>query len=79
MLTMTFPIPSFPVSLRNTFRKPTVKAKALYTYEPANADELPLEEGQVVDIVDSQEEEWWKAEKDGAVFVVPAAYLERLG
>lgn len=52
------------------------KAKALYAYEGANADELPLVEGDVVSIVDKSEADWWKAEKDGMVFIVPAGYLE---
>ncbi|TFK20128.1 hypothetical protein FA15DRAFT_600278 [Coprinopsis marcescibilis] len=53
-----------------------VKAKALYDYAAENADELSLQEGQIVSVVDNSEEEWWKAEKDGLVLVVPAAYLE---
>lgn len=57
----------------------SVKAKALYTYEPTSSDELALEEGQIVDIVDKSEAEWWKAERDGLVLVVPATYLELMG
>ncbi|CAE7139400.1 unnamed protein product, partial [Rhizoctonia solani] len=53
-----------------------VKAKALYAYEGSNADELPLVEGDVLSIVDKSEADWWKAEKDGMVFIVPAGYLE---
>jgi len=31
----------------------------------------------VLSIVDApEEEEWWKAERGGVVFIVPAAYLE---
>jgi hypothetical protein len=29
-----------------------------------------------VSIIDRTESDWWKAEKDGVVFIVPAAYLE---
>lgn len=57
----------------------SVKAKALYSYEPANTDELALEEGEVVDILDRSEDEWWKAERNGMVLLVPAAYLELTG
>jgi uncharacterized protein YaiE (UPF0345 family) len=53
-----------------------VKAKALYAYEGANADELPLVDGDILSIVDKSEADWWKAEKDGMVFIVPAGYLE---
>jgi hypothetical protein len=53
-----------------------VHAKALYSYESTNADELAFGEGDTVIIVDQSEMDWWKAERDGLVFVVPAAYLE---
>jgi len=56
-----------------------VKAKALYEYAPANPDELPLREGETVSVVDTTDAEWWKAEKEGQVLVVPAAYLELEG
>ncbi|KAF4614764.1 hypothetical protein D9613_003419 [Agrocybe pediades] len=52
------------------------KAKAVYSYQSQNADELPFTEGDVLSIVDTSEEEWWKAEQSGMVFIVPAAYLE---
>ncbi|KAF8959742.1 hypothetical protein BDZ97DRAFT_1836791 [Flammula alnicola] len=52
------------------------KAKAVYTYTGNNPDELPFTEGDVLSIIDTSEEEWWKAEQGGVVFIVPAAYLE---
>ena len=54
----------------------TVHATALYTYESTNTDELAFNEGDTIVIVDQSEADWWKAEHDGFVFVVPAAYLE---
>jgi hypothetical protein len=56
-----------------------VDAKALYTYVGGTADELPFAEGDLLSIVDRSEGDWWKAEKDGVVFIVPAAYFEVLG
>lgn len=53
-----------------------VKAKALYTYTGANPDELSMAEGEEVTVIDQSEEEWWKAEQGGVVFIVPAGYLE---
>lgn len=53
-----------------------VKAKALYTYEGGNADELPFVEGDILTIVDRSEADWWKTEQGGVIFIVPAAYLE---
>ena len=52
------------------------KAKALYTYTPSNTDELAFDEGDEITIIDTSEEEWWKTEREGVVFIVPAAYLE---
>ena len=51
-------------------------AKALYSYEGTNADELPFAEGDELSIVDRADSDWWKAEQSGVVFIVPAAYLE---
>ncbi|RDB19337.1 Actin cytoskeleton-regulatory complex protein pan1 [Hypsizygus marmoreus] len=53
-----------------------VKARALYTYTGNNPDELPFTEGDVLSIIDTSEEEWWKTEQGGVVFIVPAGYLE---
>lgn len=35
-----------------------------------------MAEGDEVIIIDQSEEEWWKAEQGGVVFIVPAGYLE---
>ncbi|KIK78082.1 hypothetical protein PAXRUDRAFT_17082 [Paxillus rubicundulus Ve08.2h10] len=53
-----------------------VHATARYAYESTNSDELPFAEGDILTIVDRSEMDWWKAERDGLVFIVPAAYLE---
>jgi hypothetical protein len=53
-----------------------VHAKALYDYAASNSDELSFSAGEALSIVDTSDEEWWKAERDGAVFIVPAGYLE---
>ncbi|KAI9449187.1 hypothetical protein F5148DRAFT_1248554 [Russula earlei] len=54
----------------------TVKARGLYDYPGNSPDELPFSEGDVISIVDRSDDDWYKAEKDGAIFIVPAAYLE---
>ncbi|KAF8589690.1 hypothetical protein K439DRAFT_300209 [Ramaria rubella] len=53
-----------------------VKARALYAYAGEGADELPFAEGEELTIIDRSEEDWWKTERDGIIFIVPAAYLE---
>ena len=62
--------------LSSVLSLPLVKAKALYSYEGSNADELPFAEGDELSIVDRTDADWWKAEQSGVVFIVPAAYLE---
>jgi actin cytoskeleton-regulatory complex protein PAN1 len=53
-----------------------VMAKGLYDYPGGSADELPFSEGDVIPVVDRSDPDWYKAEKDGVIFIVPAAYLE---
>lgn len=54
----------------------TRQAKALFPYTGNTDEELPFEEGDVLNVVDSSADDWWKAEKGGMIFLVPAAYLE---
>ncbi|KAI6009637.1 hypothetical protein F5J12DRAFT_935062 [Pisolithus orientalis] len=53
-----------------------VQATALYSYEGSGPDELSFNEGDVLIIVDRVESDWWRAERDGVVYAVPAAYME---
>lgn len=53
-----------------------MKAKAIYSYATENADELSFAEGDTVVIVEQDDGDWWKAEQDGMVFLVPAGYLD---
>lgn len=52
------------------------QAKALFPYAGSTDEELPFAEGDILSIVDSGDADWWKAEKNGVIFIVPAAYLE---
>jgi len=56
----------------------SAKAKALYDYVSGNSDELGFSEGDILSIVDKTEGEWWKAEKEGLVYIVPASYMEEV-
>jgi hypothetical protein len=55
------------------------KAKALYTYEGGEDEQLPFAEGDELSIVDTSDPDWWKTEKAGVIFIVPATYLELIG
>jgi len=56
-----------------------VKAKASFTYDGQSEDELPFVEGDILTIVDTSDSDWWKTEKAGVIFIVPASYFELLG
>ena len=53
-----------------------VHAKAIYSYTGGNEEELAVAEGDMLTIVDRSESDWWKTEKGGIIFIVPAAYME---
>jgi actin cytoskeleton-regulatory complex protein PAN1 len=53
-----------------------VKCVAQYSYTADKGDELSFAEGDDVTIVDRSEGDWWMAEKDGNVYLVPAAYMD---
>jgi hypothetical protein len=52
------------------------KAVALYPYTGNNPDELPFAEGDTLTVLDRSDADWWKVERDGLVFIVPAGYVE---
>ena len=43
------------------------KAKALYPYAPTAEDELALQEGDVVIVLDKFDDGWWRGEVRGQV------------
>lgn len=67
-----------PFCVLQTSQLDSAKAKALYDYESGNSDELGFSEGDILSIVDKTEGEWWKAEKEGLVYIVPASYMEEV-
>ncbi|KAF8558937.1 hypothetical protein OG21DRAFT_1503895 [Imleria badia] len=55
-------------------------AGALYDFEGTGPDELSVEEGERLHIIEKEGEEWWKCRNaHGNEGVVPASYLEPLG
>ncbi|WRT65306.1 uncharacterized protein IL334_002249 [Kwoniella shivajii] len=52
------------------------RAKALFDYPGGEEDQLPFMEGDIIAIVDNSDQDWWKTEKAGVIFLVPASYLE---
>ncbi|KAI6004716.1 hypothetical protein EDD15DRAFT_2359474 [Pisolithus albus] len=53
-----------------------VQATAVYLYEGSSPDELSFTEGNALTIVDRLESDWWRAEWDGVIYTMLAAYVE---
>lgn len=55
----------------------TRKANVLYDFEAQGDDELSVNEGEVVTVIDGDNEDWWTVKNDaGDQGVVPAQYVE---
>ncbi|KAL7980370.1 hypothetical protein Chor_014699 [Crotalus horridus] len=52
--------------------------RALYDYTAQNEDELDMQAGDVVTIIEAGEDGWWTVELDGQQGFVPGSYLEKL-
>jgi len=59
-------------------------ARAIYAYTPASADELTIEEDNLLYVLEKGDDDWWKVKKkvegddDGPVGLVPRNYLEEV-
>lgn len=53
-------------------------AQALYDYDARRADESTMKFGDLVEIVEKTDENWWKIRIKGAVGLVPASYLKEV-
>ncbi|KAI5991151.1 hypothetical protein EDD15DRAFT_2277001 [Pisolithus albus] len=53
----------------------SVKATALLSCEGSSPEEPSFTEGNVLTIVDLLESDWGRAEWDGVVYAMPAAYV----
>merc|ERR1712137_606360 len=56
---------------------PKPRCKALYPYDPVEPDELRLQEGDVIEILE-EDGDWWKGILNGAEGLFPANYVEKL-
>lgn len=71
--------PHFPASSASGPCLSVTRAKATYAFDGGSEEELPFAEGDTLDIVDTSDSNWWKTEKAGVIFIVPASYLEIIG
>lgn len=63
-----------------TIELPIGKAKALYSYAGQSSEELTVEVGDTVDIMDKPDPLWWRVRNDqGITAMLPSTYLEEVG
>ncbi|XP_063360387.1 CD2-associated protein isoform X2 [Cydia amplana] len=54
------------------------RCRAVFSYQPANPDELPLSVGDVLDVLGEVEEGWWQGRRQGRVGVFPSNFVVML-
>lgn len=58
------------------FRADVGKCEVLYDYTANEPDELTIAAGDVINIVDKYDVEWWQGELNGIVGIFPASYVK---
>lgn len=58
-----------------TASKNPSRVKALYDFEPQEEGELAFRRGDIIRVVNSAYEGWWKGELDGRVGIFPLTYI----
>ncbi|KAJ3295298.1 Intersectin 1 (SH3 domain protein) [Rhizoclosmatium sp. JEL0117] len=70
---------SVPTSPRLQAQKPrTFRVKALYDYSAGDAGELSFSTAEVIEVLDSSDNDWWNGRLRGAEGLFPASYVERI-
>ena len=52
------------------------QCRVLYDYQANESDELTIHTGDVINIIDKYDVEWWQGELNGTVGIFPATYVE---
>ncbi|KAI5703083.1 hypothetical protein M8J75_007466 [Diaphorina citri] len=59
-------------------KKPGRKCRVLFSYTPANADELELHVNDVIDVLSEVEEGWWRGRLRDRTGVFPSNFVEEI-
>lgn len=49
---------------------------AMYDYTAANRDELSFSKGQLINILDKTNPDWWKGDANGVIGLLPTNYVK---
>ena len=52
------------------------QCEVLYGYTAQQDDELTINPGDVVNIIEKYDEDWWQGELNGQVGIFPASYVQ---
>ncbi|XP_077409636.1 intersectin-2-like isoform X2 [Vanacampus margaritifer] len=55
---------------------PVCQVIAMYDYTAANPDELSFSKGQLINVLDKTNPDWWKGETDGVTGLLPTNYVK---
>ncbi|XP_065188525.1 unconventional myosin-If-like [Sycon ciliatum] len=58
--------------------KPKVMVKAIYAYEPQDAEELALNENDMIELLEERDSGWWKGKLNGKTGLFPYNYVEKV-
>jgi hypothetical protein len=54
------------------------RCEAVYDYEAQQIDELPLQPGDVINLIDKTDTNWWQGECNGQIGIFPASYVQEI-
>lgn len=52
------------------------ECEVLYAYQAQQDDELNINPGDIIKIIDKYDAEWWQGELNGTVGIFPASYVQ---
>ncbi|XP_061610787.1 intersectin-2a isoform X3 [Phyllopteryx taeniolatus] len=55
---------------------PVCQVIAMYDYTAANPDELSFSKGQLINVLDKTNPDWWRGEADGVTALLPTNYVK---
>ncbi|CAO1617438.1 unnamed protein product [Jaminaea pallidilutea] len=71
-------VPSQPQPASSPQNQPPHRVRALYDFTPSEVGELPFQKGDIIRVLDSVYEHWWRGELRGEAGIFPVNYVEIL-